>query len=84
MNPEVSRAAALAQLTLTAEEQIFLPRELAALKAALDRLPQAAHEPAVSTQPAALRPDEPQPPLSQAAALQNAAAAKDGYFTVKG
>ena len=75
--------AALAQLTPTAAEAHFLPQELAALKAALDRLPEEAAGPAVGIRPAALRPDDPQPSLPQAAALQNAAAARDGYFTVK-
>ena len=83
MSPDVRRAAALAQLTLTAEEQVFLPQELAALQAALDRLVPEANAPALHVAPAVLRPDAPRPSLPQAVALQNAAQAKDGYFFLK-
>lgn len=83
MSLDLSRVAALAQLTLTAEETAFLPQELTALKAELERLPAAAEETTRQTPPAALRPDEVQPSLCQAAALQNAEEARNGYILLR-
>jgi aspartyl-tRNA(Asn)/glutamyl-tRNA(Gln) amidotransferase subunit C len=89
LTPEqVRHVAMLARLGLEPGEEDFYARQLSGILSHIDRLREldtSAIPPTAQVVEieATLRPDEPAPGLTQAEALANAPAARDGMFVVK-
>jgi aspartyl-tRNA(Asn)/glutamyl-tRNA(Gln) amidotransferase subunit C len=89
LTPEqVRHVAMLARLGLEAGEEEFYAEQLSGILAHIDRLREldtAAIPPTAQVVEieANLRPDEPEPGLTQEEALANAPAAREGMFVVK-